>query len=73
MHIAIGKPEDFANTSLRHPCFRLESVEALEALRERIWAHLESGGEGRPLEADRPGEKASGAVGVEYPKRFFAR
>lgn len=74
VHIAIGRDTDFSSPiSSRHACFRVESVEALEQLRERIWGHFEQGGEGAPREADKPGEKASGAVGVEYPKRFFAR
>ncbi|KAJ4369567.1 hypothetical protein N0V83_005329 [Neocucurbitaria cava] len=73
VHIAFGKPEDFANTSSRHPCFRLGSVEDLIALRQKVWAHFEKGGESAPTQSDRPGEKDSGAEGVEYPTRFFAR
>jgi catechol 2,3-dioxygenase-like lactoylglutathione lyase family enzyme len=73
VHIAIGKPEDFEHTSSRHPCFKLGSVEDLIALRQRVWAHFERGGEAAPKEADKPGEKNSGAEGVEYPTRFFAR
>lgn len=38
-----------------------------------MWQHFERGGEAAPKEADKPGEKNSGAVGVEYPTRFFAR
>jgi catechol 2,3-dioxygenase-like lactoylglutathione lyase family enzyme len=73
VHIAIGKPEDFEHTSSRHPCFKLGSVEDLIALRQRVWTHYERGGEAAPKEADKPGEKNSGAEGVEYPTRFFAR
>ena len=73
VHIAIGKPEDFAHSSSRHPCFRVGSVEALNELRAKVWEHYERGGEAAPLEADRPGAKNSGAEGVEYPTRFFAR
>jgi catechol 2,3-dioxygenase-like lactoylglutathione lyase family enzyme len=73
VHIAIGKPEDFQHASSRHPCFKLGSVEDLVALRQRVWAHHERGGEAAPKEADKPGEKNSGAEGVEYPTRFFAR
>jgi catechol 2,3-dioxygenase-like lactoylglutathione lyase family enzyme len=62
VHIAIGKPHDFEHASSRHPC-----------LRQRIWAHYERGGAAAPKEADKPGEKNSGAEGVEYPTRFFAR
>ncbi|KAH6868858.1 hypothetical protein BKA58DRAFT_441283 [Alternaria rosae] len=73
VHVAIGKPEDFAHSSSRHPCFRVGSVEALNELRVKVWEHHERGGEAAPLEADRPGAKNSGAEGVEYPTRFFAR
>jgi extradiol dioxygenase family protein len=73
VHVAIGKPADFAHTSSRHPCFRVGSVEDLVTLRQRIWEHYERGGESAPKEADKPGEKNSGAEGVEYPTRFFVR
>jgi catechol 2,3-dioxygenase-like lactoylglutathione lyase family enzyme len=73
VHIAMGKPEDFTHTSSRHPCFRVGSVEDLVALRQRIWDHYKRGGEAAPKEADKPGEKNSGAEGVEYPTRYFAR
>lgn len=73
VHIAFGKPEDFELTSSRHPCFQVASPENLVALRQKIWEHFEKGGEGAPTAADRPGEEASGAKGVEYPQRFFAR
>ncbi|KAF5877425.1 putative glyoxalase family protein [Botrytis fragariae] len=61
--------------SSRHPCFRVASPEALVELQKRIWAFYESeeAGEARPREADKPGEIDSGAKGVEYPIRFFAR
>jgi catechol 2,3-dioxygenase-like lactoylglutathione lyase family enzyme len=73
VHIAIGKPADFTHISSRHPCFKVGSVENLDALRERIWEHYERGGRAAPKEADKPGEKNSGAQGVEYPTRFFVR
>lgn len=73
VHIAFGKPEDFSNPSSRHPCFKVGSREELEALRRRVWEHYQRGGEAAPREADRPGEEGSGAKGVEYPDRFFAR
>jgi catechol 2,3-dioxygenase-like lactoylglutathione lyase family enzyme len=73
VHIAFGKPEDFHNKSSRHPCFKLGSGEDLAALRQRVWDHFQLGGEAAPKEADKPGEKNSGAEGVEYPTRFFAR
>lgn len=73
VHIAFGKPEDFSAQSSRHPCFRVGCAEDLVRLRQKIWEHYERGGEAAPKEADRPGEKNSGAEGVEYPTRFFAR
>jgi len=73
VHIAFGKPEDFALTSSRHPCFKLSSIEDLLALRQKIWEHFERGGDAAPKAADRPGEKNSGAEGLEYPTRFFCR
>ncbi|KAF2444079.1 hypothetical protein P171DRAFT_521472 [Karstenula rhodostoma CBS 690.94] len=73
VHVAFGKPEDFAHTSSRHPCFKVGGREALEALQGRVWGHFERGGESAPKAADEPGEKNSGAEGVEYPTRFFAR
>ncbi|WPG98131.1 Glyoxalase/Bleomycin resistance protein/Dihydroxybiphenyl dioxygenase [Acrodontium crateriforme] len=70
IHIAFGPNEI---KSSRHPCFRVESLEALVLLRRRIWEHFLRGGDAAPLEADDPGKEASGAKGVEYPQRFFAR
>ncbi|KAI5452751.1 hypothetical protein NCC49_000498 [Naganishia albida] len=57
----------------RHPCFTLASQEAMAQLQARIWAHFERGGEGAPVQADKPGDVNSGAQGKEYPTRFFAR
>jgi catechol 2,3-dioxygenase-like lactoylglutathione lyase family enzyme len=73
VHIAQGKAEDFAAPSSRHVCFKVESAALLVRLKEQVWRHFEAGGEGAPREADRPGEGSSGAQGVEYPMRFFAR
>jgi catechol 2,3-dioxygenase-like lactoylglutathione lyase family enzyme len=73
VHVAIGKPEDFAHSSSRHPCFRVESAEKLMELQERVYSHFEEGGEAAPQACDKPGGKNSGAEGVEYPTRFFAR
>ncbi|KAH8706982.1 hypothetical protein GQ44DRAFT_716119 [Phaeosphaeriaceae sp. PMI808] len=72
VHIAT-KSEDFQLKSSRHPCFKLGGVEELAALQKKIWDHFEQRGESAPKEADKPGEKNSGAEGVEYPTRFFAR
>ncbi|KAF2024708.1 hypothetical protein EK21DRAFT_117477 [Setomelanomma holmii] len=73
VHVAFGKPEDFQHTSSRHPCFKLAGTEELLALRSKIWQHHERGGESAPQQADKPGEEDSGAKGIEYPTRFFAR
>ncbi|KAK4503598.1 hypothetical protein PRZ48_004513 [Zasmidium cellare] len=70
IHIAFGPNE---LKSSRHPCFRLESPDALLALRQRIWEHHVKGDDAAPKEADQPGETNSGAQGKEYPQRFFAR
>jgi hypothetical protein len=60
VHVAIGKPSDFEALSSRHPCFKLESPDALLKLRRRIWEHYERGGEAAPKAADKPGEDDSG-------------
>ncbi|KAK3400470.1 hypothetical protein B0T20DRAFT_404456 [Sordaria brevicollis] len=77
LHIAIGRPEiDFteeARNASRHPCFKVENAEKLRELQERVWEHYKRGGEGAPMGCDEPGTVGSGAQGVEYPKRFFAR
>ncbi|KAF7188465.1 hypothetical protein HII31_10127 [Pseudocercospora fuligena] len=70
VHIAFGQNEA---KSSRHPCFKIESLEALLALRKKVWEHHERGDDSAPKEADKPGEADSGAKGVEYPSRFFAR
>ena len=66
VHIAFGQNE---SKSSRHPCFRVESLEALLQLRQRIWEHAERKDAASPLEADRPGEESSGMCGVS--KRMF--
>ncbi|KAH8690295.1 putative glyoxalase family protein [Talaromyces proteolyticus] len=70
IHIAFGQNEPNAS---RHPCFKLGSLQDLQALQERIWNHHKRGGSAAPLAADQPGQQNSGAQGVEYPSRFFAR
>ena len=57
IHIAFGPNE---LKSSRHPCFRLESPEALLELRQRIYDHHVAGGAAAPQEADKPGEEDSG-------------
>ncbi|KAI1608536.1 hypothetical protein EDD37DRAFT_171438 [Exophiala viscosa] len=73
VHVAPGPSSDFEKSSGRHPCFKLESVQALLEVRQRIWEHYERGGDAAPKAADKPGGKNSGEQGVEYPERFFAR
>ncbi|KAJ9503976.1 hypothetical protein H2202_000032 [Exophiala xenobiotica] len=73
VHIAFGAATDFGPPSSRHPCFKLESPEKLIQLRQRIWDHFARGGAAAPQAADKPGDSESGAKGVEYPQRFFAR
>lgn len=73
VHVAFDLNESNATKSSRHPCFKIESPEALLQLRQRIWEHHEKGDDAAPLEADKPGEPDSGKKGVEYPSRFFAR
>ncbi|KAG0647784.1 hypothetical protein D0Z07_6877 [Hyphodiscus hymeniophilus] len=70
VHVAFGENE---LKSSRHPCFRVESPEALLELRRRVWEHYQRKDGASPREADEPGAEDSGAQGVEYPKRFFAR
>lgn len=62
IHIAFDLPNDVK--AMRHPCFKLESPEALAKLQRRVWEHFEMGAEseGAPLEADRPGEPDSGTL-----------
>ncbi|KAI0812961.1 hypothetical protein GGR55DRAFT_638505 [Xylaria sp. FL0064] len=73
VHIAFGDPVDFSFDSRRHPCFRVADGEQLLELRRKIHAHFQRGGTGAPKAADAPEEENSGAKGVEYPERFFAR
>jgi len=70
IHIAFGPNEP---ESSRHPCFRLETAEALLKLQQRIWDHHVRGDPAAPMAADKPGEENSGSKGIEYPRRFFAR
>ncbi|EYE96195.1 putative glyoxalase family protein [Aspergillus ruber CBS 135680] len=70
IHVAFGTNE---SDSPRHPCFRIESMESLQALRQRLWEHHLKGDAAAPMHVDKPGEKISGPSGFEYPNRFFAR
>lgn len=74
VHISTAKhAEDTTSaSSSRHPCFAVGSLEALQALQERIVAHHQRGGADAPMMAD-PVGTSSGSKGVEYPTRFFAR
>lgn len=70
IHIAFGPNE---LKSSRHPCFKLGSIEDLNALRQKVYDHYVRAEDSSPKEADKPGDVDSGAKGIEYPKRFFAR
>ncbi|KAK5446652.1 hypothetical protein LTS15_009584 [Exophiala xenobiotica] len=60
VHVAIGAATDFsAPLSSRHPCFKIQSPEALLELRRRIWEHHQRGGSSAPQQADQPGREAS--------------
>lgn len=74
VHISTAKhAEDTTSAaSSRHPCFAVGSLEALQALQERIVAHHRRGGPDAPITAD-PVGTSSGSKGAEYPTRFFAR
>lgn len=54
VHVSFGPPA--TEKSSRHPCFKVESKEALRTLQTKIWTHF-IGEEscGRPSEADQPG------------------
>ncbi|PWY72938.1 glyoxalase family protein [Aspergillus heteromorphus CBS 117.55] len=71
IHVALGQNSDL--DSSRHACLRVGSAEDLLVLQRRVWDHHVRGGEAAPLAVDRPGDQNSGAQGVEYPTRFFAR
>lgn len=61
IHIAFhdpAKPND--HSASRHPCFRLESPEALLTCQQRVFEHFESKALGAPVAADKPGEVNSG-------------
>lgn len=65
VHIAFpAHAAELADTSARrHPCFKLASPAALGELQARIWEHYERGGQGAPLQADKPGDMNSGQCG----------
>jgi len=44
----------------RHPCFKVESIDALARLQGKIWESFEKGEAGKPLQADKPGSEGSG-------------
>jgi len=57
IHVAFGTNEP---DSTRHPCFRIGSIEDLQALRQRLWEHHLKGDAAAPMHVDKPGEKISG-------------
>ncbi|KAG9243653.1 Glyoxalase/Bleomycin resistance protein/Dihydroxybiphenyl dioxygenase [Calycina marina] len=72
IHISSRPTKPNAPDGTHHPCFKVESPEALLNLQGKIYESFERGGDHKPMTVDAPGEN-SGAKGVEYPKRFFAR
>ncbi|KAI0014768.1 hypothetical protein F4780DRAFT_784808 [Xylariomycetidae sp. FL0641] len=69
VHVAVGQA---GGLRLR----RLGAAPVLPGGRRRRRVHehrVRGGGLGAPRECDAPGEADSGARGVEYPERFFAR
>ncbi|KAJ5663952.1 hypothetical protein N7507_004683 [Penicillium longicatenatum] len=70
IHVTMG-PTDPEHT--RHPCFKLDTREDLEAMKKKIHDHYARGGPAAPMAADKPGDMDSGTQGKEYPKRFFVR
>lgn len=53
IHIAFGPPSE---KSSRHPCFRVESPEALLKLQTKVYDYFTGAEEkGKPVEADQPG------------------
>ncbi|KAJ5628199.1 hypothetical protein N7490_010427 [Penicillium lividum] len=70
IHINMGRTDPEHS---RHPCFKLDSKEDLETLKEGIYNHHIRGVPSAPMAADKPGAMDSGTQGKEYPKRFFAR
>ncbi|RDI88287.1 hypothetical protein Vi05172_g1784 [Venturia inaequalis] len=67
VHIAFGENDA---KSRRHPCFKVESPEALLKLRRQIWEHFEKADQASPQEADKPGEESS--VKAVAPRLFQA-
>jgi catechol 2,3-dioxygenase-like lactoylglutathione lyase family enzyme len=59
IHIAFGPATE---ESSRHPCFQVESQEALLKLQRRVFEHFEAGGKGAPRAADKPGAENSGML-----------
>jgi hypothetical protein len=57
IHIAFGQNDPGAS---RHPCFKIGSLQDLQALQKRIWDHHQRGGSAAPMAADQPGEQNSG-------------
>jgi len=70
VHVGFGPPND---ESARHPCFRVDSEDALRSLQVKVYEHFERRDSGAPRAADKPDAENSDAQGPEYPQRFFAR
>lgn len=59
IHIAFSNTANDMNAS-RHPCFKLESPEALMECQKRVYEHYERGDDSSPKAADQPGQQSSG-------------
>ena len=57
IHIAFGANEPDAS---RHPCFGIESPDAMIELQKKIWEHHARKDASAPMAADQPGQANSG-------------
>jgi hypothetical protein len=70
IHIAFGPNE---LKSSRHPCFKLGSMEDLNALRQKVWDHHVRAEASSPQEADQPGGEDSGKLLLPKPRAQIQR
>jgi hypothetical protein len=68
IHVTMG-PTDPEHT--RHPCFKLDTREDLEAMKKKIHDHYARGGPAAPMAADKPGDMDSGSSNQTYSLPFF--
>ncbi|KAM7198904.1 hypothetical protein V8F20_005971 [Naviculisporaceae sp. PSN 640] len=62
VHVAFGRPDiDFtplARQASRHPCFRVENLEKLRELQERVWGHFLAGRDEQGQEQEQEGGRS---------------